>query len=48
MGFALLDADGLPVAAIHVAGTLADWMPDEFVKRVAPLGLQAARSLSKY
>jgi DNA-binding IclR family transcriptional regulator len=48
MGFALLDADGLPVAAIHVAGTLADWTPDEFVKRVAPLGLQAARSLSKY
>lgn len=48
MGFAILDTRGAPVAAIHIAGTLADWTPEKFRARAAPLGQQAARALSKY
>lgn len=48
MGFAILDHRGRPVAAIHVAGSLAEWTPEDYVARIAPLGLQAARALSKY
>ncbi|MEQ6250910.1 IclR family transcriptional regulator [Sulfitobacter sp. HNIBRBA3233] len=48
MGFAILDAHGAPVGAIHIAGTLAEWTPEDFAARAAPLGQQAARALSKY
>ncbi len=48
IGFAVLDSVGAPVAAIHIAGLLSEWTPDDFAARVAPLGQQAARSLSKY
>lgn len=48
MGFAILDNRGGPVAAIHIAGTLGEWEPDDFVARAAPLGQQAARALSRY
>lgn len=48
MGFAILDSKGAPVAAIHIAGSLAEWTPEEFRARTAPLGQQAARALSKY
>lgn len=48
VGFAVLDHDGLPVGAIHVAGSLAEWTPEDYIARIAPLGQQAARALSKY
>jgi DNA-binding IclR family transcriptional regulator len=48
MGFAVLDSVGTPVAAIHIAGSLAEWTPEDYVTRIAPLGQQAARALSKY
>lgn len=48
LGFAILDSRGAPVAAIHIAGTLGEWEPEDFVTRTAPLGQQAARALSKY
>ena len=48
MGFAILDGQGAPVAAIHIAGSLAEWTPEDFRARAAPLGQQAARALSKY
>lgn len=48
MGFAVLDSVGAPVAAIHIAGSLSEWTPEDFAARFAPLGQQAARSLSKY
>ena len=48
LGFAVLDAKGRPIAAIHVAGTLAEWTPEDFVARAAPLAQQAARALSKF
>lgn len=48
MGFAVLGPSGMPLAAIHVAGSLAEWTPQDYVARMAPLGLQAARALSRY
>ena len=45
-GVAILDEDGSPVAAIHVAGSRADWTPEEFERRVAPLAVQAGRAIS--
>lgn len=47
-GFPVLDANGDPVAAIHIAGSLADWMPEEYIRKVVPLGQQAARTISQY
>jgi len=47
-GFAVMDARGAPVAAIHIAGSLAEWTPEDFAAAVAPAGQQAARSLSRY
>lgn len=48
MGFPVLNAKGEPVAAIHVAGSLSEWTPEEYVRKVAPLGQQAARAVSQY
>ncbi len=48
MGFAILDATGAPVAAIHIAGSLSDWTPEDFVASVAASGQHAARALSRY
>lgn len=45
-GVAILDEDGQPIAAIHVAGSLAEWTPAEFEKRFAPLVVHAARAIS--
>ena len=48
MGFAILDSSGAPYAAIHIAGSTAEWTSEDYAARVAPLGQQAARSLSRY
>jgi len=48
LGFPVLSATGAPVAAIHIAGSLAEWTPEDFASAVAPVGQQAARSLSRY
>jgi DNA-binding IclR family transcriptional regulator len=42
----ILEYDGTPVGAIHVSGSLADWDPQAFEERNAPLAIQAARSIS--
>jgi DNA-binding IclR family transcriptional regulator len=47
-GFPVMNAQGQPVAAIHIAGSLAEWTPEDFANAVAPVGQQAARSLSRY
>jgi IclR family pca regulon transcriptional regulator len=47
-GFPVLNNEGEPIAAIHVAGSLADWTREEYVQRVVPLGQQAARAISQY
>jgi IclR family transcriptional regulator, pca regulon regulatory protein len=45
-GVAITDEGGHPVAAIHVAGSLAEWTAEDFARRVAPLAIDAARAIS--
>lgn len=45
LGGAILGSDGRPVAAIHVAGSLSEWEPEEFRRRVAPLVAETVRSI---
>jgi DNA-binding IclR family transcriptional regulator len=45
VGAAVLDPSGMPIAAIHVAGSLGEWKPEEFVQRVGPLVTAAAHGL---
>ncbi|MBO0344499.1 IclR family transcriptional regulator [Roseibium sp. CAU 1637] len=47
MAAAILDANRRPVAAIHLAASLAEWSPEEFEKQFAPLIIQAARTVSR-
>ncbi len=48
VGFPVLDATGAPVAAIHVAGSQAEWTPEEFTRNFVPLASEAARAISEY
>ncbi|WP_246054939.1 IclR family transcriptional regulator [Paracoccus gahaiensis] len=45
LGVAIPDATGRPVAAIHIAASLAEWDPEEFRRRMAPLAAEAVRSI---
>lgn len=45
LGVAIPGADGRPVAAIHIAGSLSEWDPEEFRRSVAPLAAEAVRSI---
>lgn len=47
IGAAILGASGRPVAAIHVAGSLAEWEPEDFARQVAPLVIQTAQTISR-
>jgi DNA-binding IclR family transcriptional regulator len=46
LGAAVRDAAGRPVAAIHVAASLAEWEPAAF-RRLAPLVIHAAEALGR-
>ncbi len=46
LGVAIPDAEGRPVAAIHIAGSMADWEPEQFRRRIAPLAAEAARAIA--
>ncbi len=46
--FPVLNTKGDPIAAIHIAGSLAEWTQDEYIQRVVPLGQEAARAISQY
>ncbi|UHC20079.1 IclR family transcriptional regulator (plasmid) [Methylobacterium currus] len=35
-----------PLGAVHIAGSLSEWSPEDFRKRFAPLAIEAARALS--
>ena len=43
---AITDAQGRPIGAIHIAGSLSEWEVETFQKRMAPLAIEAARALS--
>ena len=47
IGVAVTGGDGRPVAAIHVAGSLAEWTPEDFVTRFAPYVIEAGRAISQ-
>lgn len=46
IGAAIVDRQGMPIAAIHVVGSLGEWDPADFEKRVAPLAVSAANAIS--
>lgn len=48
LGFPVMNNAGRPVAAIHVAGSLAEWSLEDFINRCAPLAAEAARAISHY
>ncbi|SEL19380.1 transcriptional regulator, IclR family [Roseivivax marinus] len=37
--------DNVPLGAIHVAGSLSEWTPDDFVNHVGPVATEAARAI---
>ncbi|MFH5927293.1 IclR family transcriptional regulator [Roseomonas xinghualingensis] len=45
IGVAITDASARPVAAIHVAGSLAHWNAKSFREKIAPLAIEAARAI---
>jgi DNA-binding IclR family transcriptional regulator len=45
---AVRDGAGLPIAAVHVAGTLTKWEPAEYEKRFSPFVVETAQSLSAW
>lgn len=47
VGAAVMDAAGVPVAAVHIAASVADWTTSAFAERLGPLVTEAARSLSR-
>ncbi|AOB28267.1 MULTISPECIES: IclR family transcriptional regulator [Bordetella] len=47
IGVAVLGADGRPVGAIHIAGSLSEWTPEAFTARFAPLAVEAATAINR-
>lgn len=45
VGVAIPDAQGRPVAAIHIAASLSEWDPEDFRRSVAPLAAEAVRAI---
>ncbi|TNJ40162.1 IclR family transcriptional regulator [Phaeobacter sp. B1627] len=45
IGVAVTRRDGRPLGAIHVAGSLSEWTPEDFVAHAAPLVSEAARAI---
>ncbi|ARC89785.1 IclR family transcriptional regulator [Rhodovulum sp. MB263] len=46
IGVAIADRDGVPLGAIHVAGSLSEWTRDAFVRHAAPVATEAARAVN--
>ena len=45
IGVAVRQGDGVPLGAIHVAGSLSEWTPETFADAVAPFATEAARAI---
>lgn len=48
VGAAIIDADGRPAAAIHIAGSLGEWAVEDFEQRFGPLLAETAHRLSHH
>ena len=46
--FPVVNADGTPVGAIHIAGSLSEWAVEDYINHVVPLGQEAARAISYF
>lgn len=46
VGVAISSGNGLPLGAIHVAGSRAEWTPEDFERRVSPVATEAARAIN--
>lgn len=46
IGVAVTGRDGRPLGAIHVAGSLSEWNPQDFVDQNTPVALEAARAIN--
>nr|WP_245875686.1 IclR family transcriptional regulator [Puniceibacterium antarcticum] len=46
IGVAVTSRAGHPLGAIHVAGSLAEWTPEDFERKAAPLATEAARAIN--
>ncbi|MCC7276505.1 MAG: IclR family transcriptional regulator [Alphaproteobacteria bacterium] len=44
---AIVDRAGAPLGAVHVAGSLGEWEPEEFERRMAPLVTNAVGAISE-
>lgn len=44
---AVTDAEGEPVAAVHIAGSTSEWTVEAFEQKFAPLAVETAGSLSR-
>jgi len=44
---AILDANGRPAAAVHIAGSLGEWTPTQFEKKFGPMAAETAHALSR-
>ncbi|WP_296763198.1 IclR family transcriptional regulator [Sediminimonas sp.] len=45
IGVAVSRDEGIPLGAIHVAGSLSEWTPESFVRKVSPLVTEAAGAI---
>ena len=45
VGAAVLGDDRRPVGAVHISGSMSEWEPEAFERKMAPLAVAAARSL---
>jgi DNA-binding IclR family transcriptional regulator len=48
VGAAVLDRVGLPVGAIHIAGSLSDWDAESFRKKMGALIVATASDVNVY
>lgn len=46
IGAAVVRNAGVPLGAVHIAGSLSEWSEQDFRRRFAPLAIEAARALS--
>ena len=47
LAVAILGANGRPLGAIHIAGSLSEWTPSAFATRFAPLATEAAHGINR-
>ena len=43
---AVVDSDGRPIAAVHIAGSSSKWDPGEYEQKFGPLVVEVSRALS--